>query len=509
MPLTTVLEHDVLYWRIVHKLIISKEYRIIRLDESGETWLESIDRKNGKLLRLIRYDMDWGNWLINDIHQVAKTVSQLKKQSLQKNFIVYNIYLSTYPPVDDWEHRIDSQLTAGIKTYLIDSRNSEEQITALFNDLHFPVPTFPIGLEGQNIFELIRSIQTFDKNQKQQEQKLLFASKPFLTYVFVAINLVMFLLLEWFGSSTDTTTLIRFGAKFNPAIYDGEWWRFITPVFLHIGIFHLFMNTVALYYLGVSVERIYGTWRFFLVYLISGIVGVIASFAFTNQVSAGASGAIFGCFGALLYFGVVHRSLFFRTMGMNVIFVVILNLVIGFAVPMVDNSAHIGGLVAGFLASAFVHLPNHKVIKRQLVGIVFLVLLSGGILHYGYFYADRSVDPIVTAQIAQQLINEGDFEKANDLLSNLVSEQEEVLPEVYFLLSFTEIKLGDLLAAAEHLELVIQGKKDFHEAYYNLALVYAELNEVDKARVAIEKAIVLNPDDQDYQFLYKQLEPDN
>lgn len=498
-------EQDFLFWRLVYELVSRRGYRVLKLNEKGEVWLEFIKGRDSKLIRLVRHDIDWGNWLLSDIKSASKKIKQVKKQYYRNKMKAYNIYVSTYPPVDDWEHLIEKNATEPL---LIEIGNREEALQKLFDSLHLPKLDFKnwwIGNEDELNF-IIQSIRDIENRREQEEKNLLFAKKPFLTYIFASINLIMFLLLELFGSSTNTLTLIKFGAKYNPAILDGEWWRFFTPIFLHIGFLHLFMNTAALYYLGLAVERIYGSFRFLFIYLIAGIAGVVASFAFTTNISAGASGAIFGLFGGLLYFGVVHRSLFFRTMGSNVLGLIAINLVFGFVVPIVDNSAHIGGLIGGFLASAFVHLPKHKPLIRQLMAFLILVIMIGSVLAYGFFYSDQAKDPIVVGQVAQELIEKDEIDEANSILTALVQEQTDSPPEVYFLLSYTEIKLGNLEKAVTHLEYVVQEKSEFHEAFYNLALVYFELGDYDKARSSIEKAIQLQPNDEDYKMLYQQLE---
>lgn len=499
-----MIDQDHLFWRLVYELVAKQGYRVLKLNDNGEVWLELLERKNRRILRLLRYDIDWGNWLLHDIEKTSKVITQLKKQSYRKKMKVYNIYVSTYPPVDDWEHQVHQE--DDIETILIEAGNREEELSKLFKNLHLPVPDLKSWFERrEDTSFLIYSIRQTEKIRKQEEQNLLFAKKPFLTYILVVANIIMYLLLEWFGSSTDISTLIKFGAKFNYAILEGDWWRFITPMFLHIGFLHLFMNTLALYYLGISVERIYGTWRFFLIYFVAGFTGAAASFAFTTQISAGASGAIFGCFGALLYFGVVHPSLFYRTMGMNVISVIAINLAFGFLVPMVDNSAHIGGLIGGFLASAFVHLPKHKLMVRQLGAVFILTVTTAAALMYGFFYKDQLEDPQVIGQVSQQLIEQGDFEKANQILSDVVKANHDAPPDIYFLLSYTEIKLGNLKEAVPLLEQVVKEKSDFHEAHYNLALLYLEFGEYEKARISIEKALDIKPNDSTYQSLLEQI----
>lgn len=496
---------DYIFWRLVYELVTNHRYRILKLNDNGEVWLELMERRDKKIIRLLRYDIDWGNWLVRDIEKVSRVIKQYQKQSYRKKVDVLNVYVSTYPPVDDWGHEVDNNNK--IETIIIELANREENIEKLFKSLQLPSPNFRSWYsEIVDPLILINSIRHTEKTRLQEEQDLLFAKKPFLTYILVAINLLMFLLLEMVGSSTDITTLIKFGAKYNTAILEGDWWRFITPMFLHIGFLHLVMNTLALYYLGISVERIYGTWRFLIIYFAAGIVGGVASFAFTTQVSAGASGAIFGCFGALLYFGVAHPSLFFRTMGGNVFAVLAINLAFGFLVPIVDNSAHIGGLIGGFLASAFVHLPNHKKSLRQVAAFLLFSAIIGAALAYGFYYSDQKEDPLVVGQLAQQLIEDGNYEKANQLLSDVVQANDEVQPEILFLLSYTEIKLGQTEKAIPLLETVVKEKSDFHEAYYNLALLYLDQGDHEKAKVLVKKALEIKPHEGDYKTLLEEIE---
>jgi len=108
-----------------------------------------------------------------------------------------------------------------------------------------------------------------------------------------------------------TTTLIAYGAKDNSLILQGQYWRFITPIFLHANALHIGLNMFNLVVLGVFLERLYGHLRFLLIYLLTGIISIIASFYFSPQeISVGASGAIFGLVGAYSIFVLVHRRAF-------------------------------------------------------------------------------------------------------------------------------------------------------------------------------------------------------
>ena len=147
--------------------------------------------------------------------------------------------------------------------------------------------------------------------------------------------------------------LIAFGAKENDLINQGQYWRFVTPIFLHANLLHVGLNMLNFVVLGVFVERLVGHMRFLLIYLVTGIVSIIASYYFIPQeVSVGASGAIFGLVGAYSIFVFLHRRAF-RNGGIPVlfwlVFVIVGNLSIGLFVPNVDNYAHVGGLLSGCL----------------------------------------------------------------------------------------------------------------------------------------------------------------
>src|SRR5436189_3428681 len=159
------------------------------------------------------------------------------------------------------------------------------------------------------------------------------------------------------GSSNET--LMAFGVKANGEIARGQWWRFVTPIFIHIGMLHLIFNSYALWIVGPQVEKLYGPARFVILYVLTGIAGVYGSYRYhPDDPSAGASGAIFGLFGVLLVFGIRYRHsippAFKRAVGTGVLPVIVLNLIIGFTVKVVDNSAHIGGLLAGAALAALV-----------------------------------------------------------------------------------------------------------------------------------------------------------
>ena len=182
--------------------------------------------------------------------------------------------------------------------------------------------------------------------------------KPRLFLVLLVINVLIFVipqLLDMAGvrllGYPISVVISALGAKDNAAIVlGGEYYRFLTSMFLHASLLHIAFNGYALYSLGAEAERIYGTPRFLLLYLIAGFAGGVASYAFSANRSVGASGAIFGLIGGLAAFYYASREFLgdiARQQLGSLLTVIMINLFIGFSTPMIDNYAHIGGLVGG------------------------------------------------------------------------------------------------------------------------------------------------------------------
>ncbi|HVF92099.1 MAG TPA: rhomboid family intramembrane serine protease [Blastocatellia bacterium] len=214
-------------------------------------------------------------------------------------------------------------------------------------------------------------------------------SNPF-TYLFLGMNVGVFALMCLAGGlsamSADNRVLVGFGAKVNELIRaNGEYWRFVTSMFIHIGLIHLLFNNYALYIVGQEIERLYGSSRFVLLYLLTGICGSLASYLYTENTSAGASGAIFGLFGVLAAFAFRYRGdvpdVIRNSIKKRVIPLIILNLTIGFSVAQIDNAAHIGGLTSGLLLGFLIPYkrPREKetpLIWRALLGISLAVIFG-------------------------------------------------------------------------------------------------------------------------------------
>ncbi|RWR15119.1 rhomboid family protein [Siminovitchia fortis] len=496
-----------LFWKLVNYFIIDLDYRLVHIDrEENEIWLETVRHKKVDVVRILAEDTDWANWLKRDIIQTGLKAEGIRKQLMKRDFNVLNIYVSGHAPVDDYEfviqqpHDVENGKTH-IRTLLMAEETLDESLVQINETFDSPFQIQASEFYDLSLTdELRQSAIQKAKNREREERELFEHGKPFFTYLFIAVQVLMFLIVEINGGSTNVETLIQYGAKFNPLILAGEWWRFFTPIFLHIGLLHLLMNTLALYYLGTAVERIFGRFRFLWIYLFSGFAGSVASFVFTSNLSAGASGAIFGCFGALLYMGVINTKLFFRTIGMNVIVVIIINLIFGFTVPGIDNAGHIGGLIGGFLATGIVHFPGKRKWGLQSIFLLAAAAAVYFMLHLGY-HNDR---PDAVNARAQDQIESGEYEAAYDTLSKFISEGKGDAVS-YFQLAYAEIQLQKYDDARKHLEKAVELEPGFHEAHFNLALIYFEQGDTKKAKEHASKAEKIS-DQEKYRDFLKKIE---
>jgi len=218
--------------------------------------------------------------------------------------------------------------------------------------------------------------------------------EPLVVYAILAITTLVFLYMEFvgpllrMGNSQSPLMLLRMGAMWPPMVRQGQWWRFITPIFIHIGWTHFVLNMATLYFMGKLMEDMYGHVRFLLLYLLSGILGNIFSFALSGALSAGASTSLFGMFAGfvvLKYF--FPDNSYIQALSQQYIMLIVLNLGINIFMPSIDIWGHIGGAVGGALIGATLAIPRnthrYKMSVRVACGVGFL-LVAVGLLYFGF-----------------------------------------------------------------------------------------------------------------------------
>ncbi|MGM9892280.1 rhomboid family intramembrane serine protease [Limosilactobacillus sp.] len=198
-----------------------------------------------------------------------------------------------------------------------------------------------------------------------------------VTVIIIAIQVIVYVMMTLAGGSENSVILLRFGALQAGLVHAGEWWRLITPVFVHIGFAHILINSITLYFIGMYVEQLFGHWRMVAIYFISALTGnLLSAYWLPTGISAGASTAIFGLFGAFIMLGLSFRdNQAIRILSRQFLILVVLNIVTDLMVPGIDLAGHIGGLFGGFLAAYMVAAPRLgrvNVIERLLATVVLL-----------------------------------------------------------------------------------------------------------------------------------------
>ena len=297
--------------------------------------------------------------------------------------------------------------------------------------------------------------------------------RPYLTYALLAINVVVFGLAELAGGTDDPDVLLDFGAMFGPLISQGEYWRLFTAMFLHAGFMHLGFNALALFIFGQSVERSYGHERFFLIYILAGLAGSVTSYLFNSiAIAAGASGAIFGVVGALAAFLFMQRGTFGKHAQNSLIGLAVIigiNIFIGLTTPGIDNWAHGGGLVAGFILGLALS-PQYRR-ARNVFGYRILVNTSGSlvlkwwvvpatllILAFGVVVADlRMPENSFTHYFrAERYYSQGDLDRALDSLALAIESGPLGAAQSHLLRGKIYIEAGNYRLARQELGIALR-----------------------------------------------------
>ena len=364
---------DELVMRLTHYFITQKNYTpIIVNGVKNEVWLENIDGP----YRIIRINSNYihNNEQFNvDINRTKSVLKQIKKQTLSFNVSTLNIFLDVNERVD----LLDMNNISSINVNKISDVKNNKIIIDAFPDIENNL------LNDENGIDLIINV-TNDINEKTAKDnkvydKIFKKKNIIMTYILIAICLVVFVF-------TNIYPMLTYLLANNRDLFKlGDYYRIISCIFVHGGILHLLCNMYSLYILGTQVETFMGKVKFILIYLISGIVGSAMSMALNPGFSVGASGAIFGLMGSLFFFG-YHYRLYLNSVVKNQLLpLLVINLIIGFTTPGIDNFAHIGGLIGGYLSTMALGIEGKSSKKEIINGWVVLILLIGFLIGFTLF----------------------------------------------------------------------------------------------------------------------------
>lgn len=369
MERVNVRKQDEILMSLVHYFVTKEGYAPIYVQGvKDEIWLENIDGP----YRIIRIN---SNYIHNeeqykfDEAKIKNIMMQIKKKTLSFKVNTLNINLNVADRVKvENEKHIDNVFIKDI-----DEIKKNKEINEIFpnmkNDLY----------QSKNSLDLLLNV-TNDINKKTETdnkkyEKIFSRKKILMTYIIMAMCVVMYLVTVLMG--LNNMNLLLLGANNIELLKHGQIYRLITYGFLHGSIVHLISNMYCLYVIGSQVENNLEKKRFLIVYFVSMITGGLLSALFNDGISIGASGAIFGLLGALLYFGLHFRLYLSEALRTRIIPVIVLNLIIGFAVPGIDVVCHIGGLIGGFLSAMMVGIPDIDNKKDKVNGTILLLIFIG------------------------------------------------------------------------------------------------------------------------------------
>ncbi len=409
-----------------------------------------------------------------------------------------------------FENQPDEQKLNVIKSKQVDLPGDKKFLKVLTIDItagaitkHFSVPAFDAKLvrnvrrffaKGLNTHgATLEDIEKLIELRKKDFEIQVKASKPYLTYAIIIANILVWLVIRIISLNNGEeygNLLELFGAKINGLILQGQYWRFLTPIFLHADEIHLALNSYSLFIIGSQVEKLYGRRSFLLIYAVSGILGNIASFAFSINASVGASGAIFGLLGAMLYFVMKRPSLLKSGFGANLITAVVVNLAYGFLNKQIDNYAHLGGLIGGILVTGAIYPAANETSrdkKMKAASVILALSITAAGVAYGFNNSNNSIVPLLTE--FQKLETQGQWagvEKLGEDIMDLGPADKKIKYFVLFGLTKSEINQHKYEEAIVHAELLTQISPADGEFFQGFIYYYTA--QYDKAREHLEKA---------------------
>ena len=369
-----------LVMKLLHYFITERGYNpVIIRGVKDEIWLENLE-DDYKIIRIVSGYIHNNEQFKFDIFKTKSLLKTIKKKTLSFKINALSIFVNLGDNVDISE--FDN--TPNIKFANIHEASDLDKyrfVTSAFPDITKDMDFKEKGLE---LFMKITSdINKKNEGDAKMNEDVFRPKKPVITYALIIINVLVFIL-----SVFNDSILPMFAVNRELIVNFGQYYRLITGMFLHGSILHLLFNMYALYIIGMQLESFLGKAKYLIVYLLSGIGASMLSIFFSNSFSVGASGAIFGLMGALLYFGYHYRVYLDSVVKSQIIPLIVLNLILGFTLSGIDNWAHIGGLVSGILATMTVGV-KYKSTKFEMINGIILYLIY--IVFIGYMVFVRGV----------------------------------------------------------------------------------------------------------------------
>ncbi len=378
---------DEIVMKLLHYFIIEQNYNPVVLHGAkDEIWLEKSDG-DYKIIRIVSNYIHNNEQLSFDLYRTKQIIKKIKKKMFLFKVPSLSIFVNLGDNVD-----INNNDSTYIKlanlTKFDDIKNYD-----------FIIKTFPNILEveqdnkqGVELFvKLTNDINQKNKQENDKAEEVFSKKKPIITYALLLINLLLFVITALESNNLfeiDMNVLYKYGGLVSADYLNGfSYIRIITSGFLHAGLLHLLFNMYALYVIGPQLESFFGKIKYIIIYLGSIIFGNLLSLLFLNgnYISCGASGAIFGLLGALVYFGYHYRVYLSDVIKSQIIPLIAINLIIGLCASNINIIAHIGGLIGGVLVAKAVGVKYKSSKVDKINGIIMSAIFLLFLLYMIYY----------------------------------------------------------------------------------------------------------------------------
>lgn len=377
MDNVVIKDKDATVMKLLHFFITEEGYSpIIVHGAQDEIWLENM-KATYSIIRIMTGHIHNHEQLEFDLYKTHSLVNRIKKKTFRYKVKTLSIFL-------DIEDTVQLEPNKDIDCINIIDENDFKKNDSIKEA--FPNVSKKLEYNGDGLELFVKMTEEINETTEREAKKtedIFKMKRPIVTIGLIAINIFVYFLTLIYGLN-EVATL----GGLNPVLVrSGDIYRLLTATFIHSGALHLFLNMYALYIIGYQLESFYGNLKYLIIYLFSALMGSLLSMAFLGDAwSIGASGAVFGLLGSLLYFGYHYRVYLGNTLKSQIIPIIIINLVLGFSIAGIDQFAHLGGLAGGLIMSMAMGLKYKTTKTEQVNGIVIAVLSMLFLIYVAFIY---------------------------------------------------------------------------------------------------------------------------
>ena len=373
-------DKNLIVMKLLHYFITEKNYNpIILQGVENEIWLENLSEYY-KIIRILSNYIHNDEQFRFDMFKTKRIVKKIKNKTLSFHMNTLSIFLDLGENVNMSNNVIKD----------VDCLKIAEETDFLNNDLvktSFPDITHKLEYseEGLQLFaKITNDINSHNKTDAEKMEEVFKPKVPYITYGLIILCSLLYIIPILFGSYD----FLVYGFSIHKSsIQNGEFYRLLTASFLHGNFLHLAFNCYALFVIGSQVESFLGKIKYLLIYLFSAVTASLMSMLFIgNDLSLGASGAIFGLMGALVYFGYHYRVYLGNVMKSQIIPLIVFNLLLGFTLTGIDNFAHIGGLIGGTLITIALGVKYKSSAFEKINGWIISIIYVAFLIYLGFAY---------------------------------------------------------------------------------------------------------------------------